>query len=86
MSQLSTWEHVSEGFLIDIFSDYSGISFHRLPIAAWTLVLGNIFVVQVYKGRAMPAFDATLLALMGISAGTSLRLESRSRRAPSLER
>ncbi len=60
---------------IDILSDANGVSFHRFQIAVWTFVLGIIFVVQVYKVLAMPTFDGTLLALLGISAGTYLGLK-----------
>jgi hypothetical protein len=36
----------------------------------WTLVLGGVFVWGVYRNMSMPEFDASLLTLMGISAGT----------------
>ena len=45
-------------------------------MAAWTLVLGIIFVQEVYRGLAMPEFNASLLALLGISAGTYLGLKA----------
>jgi len=61
---------VSQGFLNDILRDETGISFHRFQMAAWTIVLGFVFVVAVYRNLAMPDFSATLLGLMGISAGT----------------
>ena len=54
----------------DILSDADGVSFHRFQNAAWTLVLGIIFIAQVYEVLAMPTFGDTLLALMGISGGT----------------
>ena len=60
----------SNGFLNDILSDDGGVSFHRLQIFAWTIVLILIFIVSVYDVLAMPDFDTTLLALMGISGGT----------------
>lgn len=60
----------SKGFLQDILSDGDGISFHRFQIAAWTLVLGAVFVWSVYRNMAMPEFDASLLTLMGISSST----------------
>ena len=63
---------VSETLLKDIFTDASGVSFHRFQIVVWTIVLGFLFVVGVYKALAMPAFSNTLLALMGISSGTYL--------------
>jgi hypothetical protein len=39
-------------------------------MATWTVVLGFVFAVAVYQSLAMPDFSATLLGLMGISAGT----------------
>jgi len=60
----------SSGFINDILSDDDGVSFHRLQIVGWTVVLILIFIVSVYDVLAMPDFDKTLLALMGISGGT----------------
>ncbi len=60
----------SEGFLNDILRDESGVSFHRFQMAAWTLVLGFVFLVAVFQKLAMPDFSATLLGLVGISSGT----------------
>lgn len=63
----------SRSFMIDILSDSTGgISIHRFQMFIWTLVLGVIFVVSVYKDLSMPDFSATLLGLMGISSGTYL--------------
>ncbi|HYD81604.1 MAG TPA: hypothetical protein VEC06_17515 [Paucimonas sp.] len=66
---------------IDILSDAGGVSFHRFQVAAWTFVLGIIFVVQVYQVLAMPTFDESLLALLGISGGTYLGLKITEPRA-----
>lgn len=63
---------VSEGPMTDLLSDAYGISFHRFQIVVWTIVLGVLFIVGVYKALAMPEFSTTLLALMGISSGTYL--------------
>ena len=63
---------------LDILSDEHGVNFHRFQMASWTVVLGIIFVQQVYKGLAMPDFDNTLLGLLGISAGTYLGLKTTS--------
>lgn len=60
----------SEGFLLDILRDDAGLSFHRFQMAAWTIILGFVFVTSVYKELTMPDFSATLLGLMGISSGT----------------
>jgi len=62
----------SQGFFKDILSDNGDVSFHRLQIIIWTIVLGIIFVNSVYDRLAMPEFSGTLLALMGISSGTYL--------------
>jgi len=62
----------SRGFLQDVLSDSGGVSLHRFQIFIWTIVLGVIFCAEVFRNLAMPEFNATLLALMGISAGTYL--------------
>jgi hypothetical protein len=74
-SQLRKLLNISERIDLDILSDANGVSFHRFQIAAWTLVLGIIFVAQVYRELAMPQFNEMLLGLMGISAGTYLGLK-----------
>lgn len=62
----------SQSFFRDILSDNGGVSFHRMQIVVWTIVLGIIFVNSVYDRLSMPEFSGTLLALMGISSGTYL--------------
>jgi hypothetical protein len=62
----------SKGWLKDLLSDENGVSFHRLQIAVWTIVLVGTFVVAVWRTFAMPDFDATTLGLMGISSGMYL--------------
>jgi len=64
-----------EHFIKDILSDANGINFHRFQIAVWTLVLGIIFINDVYENLAMPTFNTTLLGLLGLSAGTYLGLK-----------
>lgn len=59
-------------FWQDICTDTAGLSFHRLQIVLWTIVLGCIFVHQVVLTLTMPEFPETLLLLMGISNGTYL--------------
>jgi hypothetical protein len=63
---------VSTSFWRDILSDENGLSFHRFQMVIWTLVLTTIFVVRVYATLSMPDFNAQLLGLTGISAGTYL--------------
>jgi hypothetical protein len=59
----------------DILMDEEGVNFHRFQMAAWTFVLGIIFLRQVYNELAMPEFNPALLALIGISSGTYLGLK-----------
>jgi hypothetical protein len=61
-----TWK----GVMYDLLAENNMISFHRFQIFVWTLVLGIMFVANVYNELAMPEFSATLLGLLGISAGT----------------
>lgn len=59
----------------DILMDEEGVNFHRFQMAAWTFVLGIVFLRQVYNELAMPEFNPALLALIGISSGTYLGLK-----------
>jgi hypothetical protein len=61
-----TWK----GVMYDLIAENNLISFHRFQIFVWTLILGIMFVANVYNELAMPEFSATLLGLLGISAGT----------------
>ena len=70
LSNLPSPPGASDGFLLDILRDETGVSFHRFQMVGWTIVLGFVFVVTVYRSLAMPDFSATLLGLMGISSGT----------------
>lgn len=65
----------SEGFITDILSDANGINFHRFQMAVWTVVLGIIFIKEVYVNLAMPTFDTSIMGLLGLSAGTYLGLK-----------
>lgn len=64
---------VSTGFFNDLLTDENGsFSFHRFQMFIWTIVLAFLFVSSVHSRLSMPEFSATLLALLGISAGTYL--------------
>jgi hypothetical protein len=67
--------HESENFITDILSDANGVNFHRFQMAVWTVLLGFIFIKEVYENLAMPAFDQTLMGLLGLSAATYLGLK-----------
>ncbi|WP_395740937.1 hypothetical protein [Prosthecobacter sp.] len=58
--------------LDDWMTEDDHYSFHRYQMLIWTLVLGVVFILNVSVTRALPVFDATLLALLGISNGTYL--------------
>lgn len=61
----------SESFFKDITTDLNGPTVHRIQVVVWTLALGGVFVVGVYRDLAMPPdFSATLLTLMGISGAS----------------
>ncbi|MBV9494952.1 MAG: hypothetical protein JOZ54_11950 [Acidobacteria bacterium] len=63
----------SEGIWNDLVTDDKGaIALDRLQIVVWTIVLGGVFIATVVWDLTMPEFNATLLALMGISSGTYL--------------
>ena len=62
----------SDGFWHDICNNGDGISFHRLQVVIWTLILGVVFINDVSNVLSMPEFSNTLLTLMGISSGTYL--------------
>ena len=62
----------SNGFWRDICDDGDGLSFHRLQVVIWTIVLGTIFARSVADSMSIPEFPETLLVLMGISNLTYL--------------
>jgi hypothetical protein len=62
-------------FLKDILSDATGVTLHRFQMLVWTVVLGIVFALQVYRNLAMMDFSPELLALQGISGGTYLSLK-----------
>ena len=62
----------SNGFWRDICDDGDGMSFHRLQVVIWTIILGMIFARSVADSMSIPEFPETLLVLMGISNLTYL--------------
>jgi hypothetical protein len=63
---------LSVSFLKDILTDGGVLGLHRFQMVAWTVVLFFIFWGAVWNKLALPEFDNTLLALMGVSAGAYL--------------
>ncbi len=74
------WENVR--FSIDILSDANGVNIHRFQMAMWTVVLGFVFIHEVFTRLSMPEFSGTLLLLMGISNGTYLLGKTTEPQAP----
>jgi hypothetical protein len=72
-NKLRTWRdltapYVSQGWYRDITTDINGPALHRLQIFYWTIILGAVFIVAVYRDLAMPQFSDTLLSLMGVTS------------------
>ena len=59
---------VTQGWFKDMTTDLNGTAIHRLQVFCWTLVLGVVFVIEVYRGLSMPEFSGNLLALMAVSS------------------
>ncbi|HET7460368.1 MAG TPA: hypothetical protein VFJ82_03935 [Longimicrobium sp.] len=54
-------------FLLDLISDGNGPSLTRLQNLLWHVTLALVFIEGTYRVLAFPAFDATLMSLLGIS-------------------
>lgn len=64
-------------FFRDLISDDADRpALHRYQVVVWTIVLGAFFVHSVASDLTMPQFSDTLLALMGISAGTYIGVKA----------
>ncbi len=61
-----------DNFIDDILTDENGVSFHRLQMVVFTMVLGFVFLYTAWATLTMPDFSATLLTMQGITAGTYL--------------
>jgi hypothetical protein len=73
-------------FLLDLLRERNAVDFHRFQMMTGTVILGVIFIFGVFQQLAMPKFDATLLALMGISSGTYLGFKWARRKGRDLTR
>ncbi len=62
-----TRRFISQGWFNDVTTDVNGPTVHRLQVLIWTVALGIVFLIGVYRNLAMPEFSSTLLTLMGIS-------------------
>jgi hypothetical protein len=62
-------------FFHDLMSDANGVTIQRFQMLVMTIALGIMFLFRVATRLTMPEFDPSLLALLGISAGTYLGLK-----------
>jgi hypothetical protein len=65
--QDKTRPFLTEGWWKDVTTDFNGTAIHRVQVVCWTVLLGLVFVIEVYTNLAMPTFSGSVLALMGIS-------------------
>jgi hypothetical protein len=63
-------------FFIDLFCERENMSFHRVQLIAWTVILAFVFVRSIFVSLGMPNYDPTLLILVGIVNGTYLGLKA----------
>lgn len=56
-------------FWDDILQVDGAVSMARLQVVVWTLLLGAVFVREVWASLSLPAFDGSLLALLVVSGG-----------------
>ena len=66
----------AEDWWTDLVSDGKAPAVHRLQHVLWTAALGAVFWGHVFRYLMMPDFDATLLALAGLSSGGYLALKT----------
>ena len=61
---------------IDLLCERETMSFHRLQLITWTVVLAFVFVRSVFNTLGMPVLDPTLLILVGIVNGAYLGMKA----------
>ena len=75
MAALSSAES-SQGFLRDTMATTDGAQWHRLQSMTWSVVLGVLFLMEVYEKLVMPTLPPSLLALSGLSAATYIGMKN----------
>ena len=78
--------HPAKGFFfLDIISDETGVSIHRLQNVLWTIVVGGVYIISVSTKSAMPdgtVITSVLLGLMGVSSAAYLGVKTTENTAP----
>ncbi len=70
LSRRTAFPATTPHFFADLTSDEGGVAVHRLQMLIFTVVVGLMFLYQVFTTCSMPTFDANTLALLGISGAT----------------
>ncbi len=72
----------SGSFFLNIISDSSGVSIHRLQNVVFTIAIASFFLYSVYLEKQIPDLDNELMVLMGISSGTYLAVKAGENKTP----
>lgn len=70
LSRRTQFPSTTPHFFKDLTSDESGVAVHRLQMLVFTIVVGLMFLNQVFTTGTMPHFDINTLLLLGISGAT----------------
>jgi hypothetical protein len=73
LNRKRTWRDITRPFVTvgwyrDLTTDINGPALHRLQVFVWTLAIGVLFVIEIYRNLSLPTFSDTLLVLMGITS------------------
>jgi hypothetical protein len=63
-----TRPYISTGWYRDLTTDVNGPALHRVQVFVWTLALGVIFLIDIYRTLTMPQFSDLQLALLGVTS------------------
>jgi hypothetical protein len=66
----ATGKYKYANIFYDLITDKDGPALHRLQVVGWTIALGLVFLIGVYRDLSMPEFSATLLALIAVSGAS----------------
>ncbi|WP_155524276.1 hypothetical protein [Burkholderia sp. PAMC 28687] len=70
LSRRTQFPPTTPHFFKDLTSDESGVAVHRVQMLIFTIVVGLMFLNQVFTTCTMPRFDINTLLLLGISGAT----------------
>jgi hypothetical protein len=70
LSRRTQFPSTTPHFFKDLTSDEGGVAVHRVQMLIFTIVVGLMFLNQVFTTCTMPRFDINTLLLLGISGAT----------------